>query len=62
MMQALLGYTSEARWLRHRPQATCGSLFPYLPGQPGYNKRLRKLAATMMLADPGPGHRHQPVD
>src|SRR5262245_63854659 len=22
-------------------------LFPYLPGQPGYNKRLRKLATTM---------------
>ena len=35
VMQALLGYVSEARWLR------------YLPEQPGYNKRLRKLAATM---------------
>jgi hypothetical protein len=47
VMQALLGYVSEARWLRHaRKHLT--SLFPYLPGQSGYNKRLRKLAATMM--------------
>ena len=28
------------------PAATWG-LFPYLPGQSGYNKRVRKLAATM---------------
>jgi hypothetical protein len=42
VMQALLGYTSESRWLRH---ARChlAHLFPYLPGQPGYNKRLRLL-------------------
>jgi hypothetical protein len=46
VMQALLGHVSEARWLRF---ARCHlrHLFPYLPGQPGYNKRLRKLAATM---------------
>jgi hypothetical protein len=46
-MQALLGYVSEARWLRHARKHLTG-LFPYLPGQSGYNKRLRKLAATMM--------------
>jgi hypothetical protein len=40
VMQALLGYTSEARWLRHA-RAHLGHLFPYLPHQPGYNKRLR---------------------
>jgi Transposase DDE domain len=40
VMQALLGYTSESRWLRHA-RAHLGHLFPYLPGQPGYNKRLR---------------------
>jgi hypothetical protein len=40
VMQALLGFTSEARWLRHA-RAHLGHLFPYLPGQPGYNKRLR---------------------
>ena len=28
------------------PASTCRA-FPYLPGQSGYNKRLRKLAATM---------------
>jgi hypothetical protein len=46
VMQALLGFTSEARWLRHARKHLTG-LFPYLPGQSGYNKRLRKLAATM---------------
>jgi hypothetical protein len=46
VMQALLGFTSESRWLRF---ATAGlhHLFPYLPQQPGYNKRLRNLAATI---------------
>jgi hypothetical protein len=47
VMQALLGYVSEARWLRFARKSLRG-LFPYLPGQPGYNKRLRKLAATMI--------------
>jgi hypothetical protein len=47
VMQALLGFTSEARWLRFAGRHL-RSLFPYLPGQPGYNKRLRKLAATMV--------------
>ncbi|MDQ2877365.1 MAG: IS982 family transposase [Actinomycetota bacterium] len=46
VMQSLLGYTSEARWLRHAREHL-RHLFPYLPGQPGYNKRLRKLAGTM---------------
>ena len=46
VMQALLGFTSEARWLRHA-RTHLGSLFPYLPQQPGYNKRLRKLAGTV---------------
>lgn len=45
-MQALLGYTSEARWLRYA-QTHLRSMFPRLPHQPGYNKRLRKLATTM---------------
>jgi hypothetical protein len=43
MMQAILGFTSEARWLRHA-RAHLRNLFPYLPKQPGYNKRLRKAA------------------
>ena len=40
--QALLGFTSEARWLRFG-RSQLQDLFPYLPGQSGYNKRLRKL-------------------
>ncbi len=46
VMQALLGYTSEHRWPRHARARLLG-MFPTLPRQPGYNKRLRKLAATM---------------
>lgn len=46
VLQALQGYTSEARWLRHTH--TClRHLFPYQPAQAGYNKRLRALAKTM---------------
>jgi hypothetical protein len=46
VMQALLGRTSEAHWLRHA-RARLRHLFPYLPQQPGYNKRLRRLADTL---------------
>jgi hypothetical protein len=46
VMQALLGYTSEARWLRHA-RAHLRHLFPYLPQQPGYNKRLRAAASMI---------------
>lgn len=40
VMSALLGYTSERRWLR-RVGRDFGQLFPYVPQQSGYNKRLR---------------------
>jgi len=46
VLQALPGFTSESRWLRFA-RDHLRHLFPYLPHQPGYNKRLRKLAATM---------------
>ncbi|WP_405691002.1 IS982 family transposase [Streptomyces sp. NBC_00057] len=46
MMQAMLGFTSEAKWLRHA-RAHLRHLFPCLPKQPGCNKRLRK--ATELL-------------
>ncbi|MEV4019786.1 hypothetical protein AB0J35_55820 [Nonomuraea angiospora] len=46
MMQAILGFTSEAKWLRH-VRAHLRHLFLYLPQQPGYNKRLRKAAGLM---------------
>jgi hypothetical protein len=48
VMQALLGYTSERRWLRYA-RAHLGHLFGYLPQQSGYNKRLRD-ASTMIKA------------
>jgi hypothetical protein len=38
--QALLGFTSEAHWLRYARKHLAG-MFPYLPQQSGYNKRLR---------------------
>jgi hypothetical protein len=38
--QALLGHRSEARWLRFARKHLSG-MFPYLPQQSGYNKRLR---------------------
>ncbi len=46
VMQALLGFTSETRWLRYARKNLL-DMFPNLPFQSGYNKRLRKLAATM---------------
>jgi len=46
VLQALLGYTSEARWVRSA-RRHLRHLFPCLPEQPGYNKRLRKLAGTV---------------
>jgi hypothetical protein len=46
VMQALLGFTSETRWLRYA-RAHLLAMFPHLPQQSGYNKRLRKLFPTM---------------
>ena len=46
VLPALLGYTSESRWLRFA-RAHLRRLFPYLPGQPGYNKRLRAAAGLV---------------
>ncbi|MGW2426653.1 IS982 family transposase [Streptomyces sp. NPDC001709] len=46
VMQAMLGFTSEAKWLRHA-RAHLRHLFPYLPQQPGYNKRLRKAVELL---------------
>jgi hypothetical protein len=46
VMQALLGYHDESRWIRYARKAL-HHLFPHLPKQPGYNKRLRNLGARM---------------
>ena len=40
VLQALLGHVSEARWLRYARKHLRG-LFPYLPRQSGYSKRLK---------------------
>ena len=44
--QMLLDCPSERRWLRI-VRIRLGHLFPYVPHQPGYNKRLRRLAPTI---------------
>lgn len=46
VVQALLGFTSEARFLRH-VDAHLRHLFPYVPGQSGYNKRLRRAGGQL---------------
>jgi hypothetical protein len=46
VLQALLGYAHEARWLRHAGRRL-RHLFPYLPGQAGYNKRLRRSTTQL---------------
>lgn len=46
VMQALLGFVSEARWLRYAG-SHLRHLFPYLPQQSGYNKRLRRAAGLI---------------
>jgi hypothetical protein len=46
VIQALLGFTSETRFLRHA-RKHLRSLFPYVPHQSGYNKRLRKAQSLL---------------
>jgi hypothetical protein len=46
VLQALLGYHDEARWIRYARQGLT-HLFPYLPQQPGYNRRLRALTGHL---------------
>jgi hypothetical protein len=41
VMSALLGFTSERRWLRY-VRADLAAMFPRQIGQSGYNKRMRK--------------------
>jgi hypothetical protein len=46
--QVLLGCNSERRWLRFVARRL-GHLFPWLPGQSGYNRRLRAAAPALAL-------------
>lgn len=47
VLQALLGFESESRWIRFA-RANLRPLFPYVPLQPGYNKRLRAAGGLML--------------
>jgi hypothetical protein len=47
VMSALLGYTSERKWLR-RVKKDFPGMFPRQVGQSGYDKRLRKMAFLLM--------------
>jgi hypothetical protein len=46
--QVLLGCNSERRWLRFVGRRL-SHLFPYVPGQSGYNRRLRAAAPALRL-------------
>ncbi|MDR1443030.1 MAG: IS982 family transposase [Bifidobacteriaceae bacterium] len=47
VLQVVLGYHSERRWVRYvKRHLVC--YFPRVPNQPGYNKRLRALASTLV--------------
>ncbi|MGH3380717.1 MAG: IS982 family transposase [Actinoallomurus sp.] len=52
--QVLLGFSSERRWIRYlRSNAEWRAMFPYLPKQPGYHRRLknaRPLLGRAILA------------
>jgi hypothetical protein len=61
--QVLLGFPSQHHWLRFA-YGRLGRLFPYLPHQPGYHKRLVAatpliLAAIQKLATEVPSHADQ---
>ena len=47
--QVLLDCPNESRFLR-RARQRLGHLFPYIPGQSGFNKRLRALAPQLVEA------------
>ena len=47
VMSALLGFTSERRWLRYAERYLAG-MFPRRIGQSGYNKRLRKASVLLI--------------
>jgi hypothetical protein len=46
VIQAFLGFTSEARFIRHAT-TNLRPWFPYIPNRAGYNKRLRKAGHLM---------------
>ena len=47
VLSVILGYEDEARWVRH-VRSAWRHLFPTVPHQPGYNKRMRRLAPVVV--------------
>ncbi|GAA2809778.1 hypothetical protein GCM10020219_097040 [Nonomuraea dietziae] len=47
VLSVLLGFTSERRWLRYA-RTQLKAMFPSLPGQPAYNRRLRHVSGLVM--------------
>ena len=52
VLQALLDFTSEARWV-HYTNSHLHTMFPYLPTQSAYNKRVRE-STGMLRGDRAP--------
>ena len=48
VLKVLLGFEHEAHWVRHAREHL-RHLFSYVPGQAGYNKRLRKSADQLQV-------------
>jgi hypothetical protein len=49
--QVLQGYHCERRWIRHiHSSAQWRAMFPYLPDQPGYHKRLKSAQPLLCKA------------
>jgi DDE family transposase len=49
--QVLLGFHSERRWVRHlHAHPAWRALFPYLPGQPGLHRRLKRARPLLCSA------------
>ena len=54
--QMLLGFHSERRWVRHAQRsADLRKMFPYMPQQPGYHKRLKASRGLLWQHDSGSG-------
>ena len=64
VMAALLGYVSEARWLRYAFRAELmHRLFPYLPSKSGLQyPTTSRIPDPGQTCDPGAGSRDQPLE
>ena len=61
VMSALLGFTSERRWLRYVKKDLAG-MFPRRIGQSGYNKRHAEGVLPVHPGDPDAGDGHVAVE